>query len=68
LLDFKFLDDDKEKKFELNINGRKDMIRTDDDTESKDISSKVRRNYNSLLIKPEKSFEIAEIKVTLEKN
>lgn len=64
-LDFKFLDDDKEKEFELSVNGRKTIIKTKEDSQAEDISSKVVQDYNSIKIKPTKSFEINEIKVTL---
>ena len=66
LLDFKLLDDDNKKEFELSMNGKKDLIVTKKDSVSRDISSKVIENYNTLRIKPEKSVEIAEIKVTVE--
>lgn len=68
VLDFKFLDDKKEKKFELSINGRKTIVKTTEDSYSYDISSKVEKNYNSIIIKPEKSLEIREMKVTLKED
>ncbi len=66
MLDFELLDDEEEKKFEISINGHKDMIITEEDKASKDISSSVRENYNYLKITPDKSFEISEIKISLE--
>ncbi len=66
LLDFKFLDNDEEKEFELRVNGRATIIRTEGDSYSYDVSSKVEENYNSIRISPDKSFELKEIKVSLE--
>lgn len=68
MLDFKFLNNKKEKKFELSINGQKTILKTEADSYSYDISSKVEENYNSIRIKPDKSLEIKEIKVTLKED
>lgn len=63
----KFVDDDTEKKFELNVNGHLRYVEEDVKEYSKNINSWIEEGNNYVEIRPKTTLDIVELRVELEK-
>ncbi len=63
ILKIEFIDDDKPKRAELNLNGRKDMIDQRDFEYERDISSWIKEGNNYLELKPLTELDVVRLQV-----
>ena len=63
ILRIEFIDDNKAKRAELNINGRKDMIDQTDNIYERDISTWVKEGNNYIEIKPLTELDVVKLQV-----
>ena len=62
----KFVDDEKEKRFELNVNGHLRFVEQDEKEYSRDISNWVEEGNNYIEIKPKTTLDIVELRIEIE--
>jgi hypothetical protein len=63
ILRIEFIDDNKKKRAELNVDGRKDMIDQTDDIYERDISTWVKEGNNYIEIKPLTELDVVKLQV-----
>jgi hypothetical protein len=63
ILRIEFIDNDKAKRAEMNLNGRKDMIDQTDNIYERDISSWVKEGNNYLELKPLTELNVVKLQV-----
>lgn len=63
ILRIEFIDDNKAKRAEMNLNGRKDMIDQTDDVYERDISTWVKEGNNYIEIKPLTELNVVKLQV-----
>ena len=65
VLTIKFVDDNKQKRAKLNVNGHIETIETDKTTFSKNINSRISEGNNYLRLEPLEDMEVVELKIEL---